>query len=134
MSTDAGTPRREPDRDELTRFLLDLGQGQVDAEATLMPVVYAELKAIAEAYLGRHDSGTTLQPGRQCRASSSMCAASNRAARAAANVDLPEQLVPTTATRRRSMPLLAIIESDPNRPQWRMLVNRRVTPCDLQHF
>ena len=62
MSADTGTPRREPDRDELTRFLLDLGQGQVDAEATLMPVVYAELKAIAEAYLGRHDSGTTLQP------------------------------------------------------------------------
>jgi RNA polymerase sigma factor (TIGR02999 family) len=50
-----------PDAIELTRFLNDLGHGDVEAEAALMPHVYAELQRIARGALGG-GAHATLQP------------------------------------------------------------------------
>ncbi len=51
---------REPPREDLTQFLLQLGLGHRDRADELMPYVYAELKAIALASI-RHRDERTLQ-------------------------------------------------------------------------
>lgn len=48
--------------EELTRFLNDLGRGDLSAAETLMPHVHEELRAIAESQLRRERSGHTLSP------------------------------------------------------------------------
>jgi len=48
--------------DNVTRLLLDLGDGRPGALDALMPVVYDELRALAAAYLRRERDGHTLQP------------------------------------------------------------------------
>lgn len=49
-----GNTGQEPaSRDDLTRFLNQLGRGDPDAAATLMPHVYGELMAIAQSQLRR---------------------------------------------------------------------------------
>jgi len=54
-------PERVPPGD-LTLFLRDLSQGDERAATELMPYVYSELKAIAQACLGTPEAGRTLQP------------------------------------------------------------------------
>lgn len=60
-SDDAGAGSRAASPEELTGFLNDLAHGRVEAGATLMPYVYAELRAIAEGYLQRR-ADRALQP------------------------------------------------------------------------
>jgi RNA polymerase sigma factor (TIGR02999 family) len=53
----------EADRiDEVTRLLEELRRGGGDAAERLFPIVYEELRSIAEAQLKRERSGHTLQP------------------------------------------------------------------------
>lgn len=47
---------------EVTRLLHDLKLGQKDAEERLIPLVYAELRRIAGAYLRRESPDHSLQP------------------------------------------------------------------------
>ncbi len=47
---------------EVTRLLLDVGRGDDSAASRLLPLVYDELHALAEAYLRRERPGHTLQP------------------------------------------------------------------------
>jgi hypothetical protein len=46
----------------VTRLLLDWRSGNDEALDLLMPVVYDELRSLAEGYLNRERSGHTLQP------------------------------------------------------------------------
>lgn len=55
-------PTERPTPAELTRFLNALGNGQVAAGNTLMPHVYEELRAIAEAHMRVQPRAGTLQP------------------------------------------------------------------------
>jgi RNA polymerase sigma factor (TIGR02999 family) len=50
---------RPPD---VTQLLLDWSNGNKKALAELMPLVYAELRRLADSYLRREPSGHTLQP------------------------------------------------------------------------
>jgi RNA polymerase sigma factor (TIGR02999 family) len=47
---------------EVTRLLHDLKRGQKEAEERLIPLVYAELRRIAGAYLRRESPAHSLQP------------------------------------------------------------------------
>ncbi len=47
---------------EVTELLLRWREGDADALETLLPIVYAELRRIADNYLRREHSGHTLQP------------------------------------------------------------------------
>jgi RNA polymerase sigma factor (TIGR02999 family) len=47
---------------EVTRLLLDWGNGNEAARDELMPLVYRELRQLAEKYLNRERVGHTLQP------------------------------------------------------------------------
>lgn len=47
---------------EVTRLLHELRAQQPDALARLLPLVYGELRKIAESYMRRQGSGHTLQP------------------------------------------------------------------------
>jgi RNA polymerase sigma factor (TIGR02999 family) len=47
---------------EVTQLLRQLKQGNKDAEAKLIPLVYAELRRIAAAHLRRESSANSLQP------------------------------------------------------------------------
>ena len=47
---------------EVTRLLLDVGRGDDSAASRLLPLVYDELHALAEAYLRHERTGHTLQP------------------------------------------------------------------------
>ena len=47
---------------EITQLLHDAAQGQKDAEAALIPLVYAELHRIAARYMRGEGPGATLQP------------------------------------------------------------------------
>jgi len=55
-------PTERPAPAELTRFLNALGRGELAAGNTLMPHVYEELRAIAEAHMRRQPRAGTLQP------------------------------------------------------------------------
>ena len=46
----------------VTRILSDLTRGNADAAAELLPVVYDELRRLAERYLRDESAGQTLQP------------------------------------------------------------------------
>ena len=48
--------------DNVTRLLQAAGQGNQAAEAELLRVVYAELRQMAQAWMGRTPPGQTLQP------------------------------------------------------------------------
>ena len=48
--------------DETTRLLGAIGQGDSDAAARLLPVVYEELRALAGSYFRRQPDNHTLQP------------------------------------------------------------------------
>jgi RNA polymerase sigma factor (TIGR02999 family) len=52
----------EPDRDEVTRILDAIGQGEQKAACDLLPLVYAELRRLAARKLASQASGQTLQP------------------------------------------------------------------------
>jgi RNA polymerase sigma-70 factor, ECF subfamily len=52
----------EPARHEVTRLLDDWSRGNRQALDALMPLVHAELHAVARRYLGREGPGHTLQP------------------------------------------------------------------------
>lgn len=47
---------------EVTELLAQWGRGERDALDSLMPIVYSELRAIADGYLRRERTGHTLQP------------------------------------------------------------------------
>jgi RNA polymerase sigma-70 factor, ECF subfamily len=47
---------------EVTRLLLDWGNGNEAARDELLPLIYAELRGLAEKYLRRERPGHTLQP------------------------------------------------------------------------
>lgn len=47
---------------ETTRLAIRLGEGDRNAASTLVPIVYDELRALAEAYMRRETTGHTLQP------------------------------------------------------------------------
>ncbi len=47
---------------DMTQLLSAAGGGDSDAAAELLPLVYAELRRLASAYLGRSPPGQTLQP------------------------------------------------------------------------
>ena len=49
-------------RTEVTQLLLDLRAGDKDAEARLIPIVYAELRRLAAYYLQQERRDHTLQP------------------------------------------------------------------------
>jgi RNA polymerase sigma-70 factor (ECF subfamily) len=51
-----------PDDGEITHLLADWTAGEPGALTSLAPVVYAELRKIADAYLKRERNGHTLQP------------------------------------------------------------------------
>jgi len=51
-----------PDRAEATRLLVGFRAGEAGTAERLMPLVYAELRALAAGYLRRERSGHTLQP------------------------------------------------------------------------
>ena len=51
-----------PDPHEVTRLLLQWGDGRTEALDALMPLVYDELRSLARAYLRREGTGHTLQP------------------------------------------------------------------------
>jgi RNA polymerase sigma factor (TIGR02999 family) len=51
-----------PDDSEITQLLADWTAGEPEALRSLAPVVYAELRKIADAYLKRERDGHTLQP------------------------------------------------------------------------
>ena len=47
---------------EITRLLADLRQGDKDAESRLVPLIYGELRHIAQQYMRRERPDHTLQP------------------------------------------------------------------------
>jgi RNA polymerase sigma factor (TIGR02999 family) len=47
---------------EVTKLLLDWGNGNQTARDELLPLIYAELRGLAEKYLRRERPGHTLQP------------------------------------------------------------------------
>ncbi len=47
---------------EVTRLLSEIERGDTDAAARLFPIVYDELRALADSYLRRERPGHTLQP------------------------------------------------------------------------
>lgn len=53
---------RTPDAKEITRLLVNWGNGDQAALSQLMPVVYQELRKIANGYLRDERTGHTLQP------------------------------------------------------------------------
>jgi RNA polymerase sigma factor (TIGR02999 family) len=57
----AGLKVTEPDRQQLTTILKRASAGDESAVNRLMPLVYDELRALAESYLRRERSGHTLQ-------------------------------------------------------------------------
>jgi RNA polymerase sigma factor (TIGR02999 family) len=57
-----GGPVATPPKEEITQILSDLGAGDRDAPARLMPLVYDELRRLASHYLSRERAGHTLQP------------------------------------------------------------------------
>lgn len=50
------------DRDEATRLLRDLASGNADAAELLFPLIYEDLRRLAQSYLRRERPGHTLQP------------------------------------------------------------------------
>ena len=52
----------EPDRDEVTRILDAIGQGEPKAARDLLPLIYAELRRLAARKLANQAPGQTLQP------------------------------------------------------------------------
>ena len=52
----------DPIRDEATRLVQRLGQGDERAASELLPLVYDELRRIASGYLRREREGHTLEP------------------------------------------------------------------------
>lgn len=52
---------RKPESGEITQLLLDWSAGDESALERLLPIVYTELRRIADNYLRREDSGHTLQ-------------------------------------------------------------------------
>jgi RNA polymerase sigma factor (TIGR02999 family) len=50
------------DSHEVTRLLLDWGNGNEAARDELMPLIYRELRQLAERHLNRERVGHTLQP------------------------------------------------------------------------
>src|SRR5258706_8221076 len=61
-STAEGHRMQPPSSSEVTRLLKDWGNGDSAALDQLMPIVYAELRAIAARYLRRERQDHTLQP------------------------------------------------------------------------
>lgn len=59
---DSEKPRSTSESAHLTRFLSELGRGDAEAEASLMPQVQEELRLIAGALMRRQRSDHTLQP------------------------------------------------------------------------
>lgn len=53
---------KESSRGEVTDLLVKWSEGDSDALDKLLPIVYAELRRIADSYLRREHSGHTLQP------------------------------------------------------------------------
>lgn len=51
-----------PMRGEATRILAAINRGETDASDRLLPLVYEELRRLAQARLGRESPGQTLQP------------------------------------------------------------------------
>ncbi|MHC4696039.1 MAG: sigma-70 family RNA polymerase sigma factor [Planctomycetota bacterium] len=49
-------------RDDATRILADIERGDGSAAAKLLPLVYDQLRAVADSYFRRQPSGHTLQP------------------------------------------------------------------------
>ena len=47
---------------EVTRLLLEWGNGSQAARDELLPLIYAELRGLADKYLRRERQGHTLQP------------------------------------------------------------------------
>jgi len=52
----------EPTLGEITQLLIDLGKGDRDAEARLIPLVYDELRRLANRYMRGERPDHTLQP------------------------------------------------------------------------
>ncbi len=52
----------EPSPGEITQLLVELGKGDKDAEARLIPVVYDELRRLANRYMRGERPDHTLQP------------------------------------------------------------------------
>lgn len=52
----------EPPRNDATQVLADLGRGDESAARRLLPMVYAELRALAGSYFRRQEPDHTLQP------------------------------------------------------------------------
>ncbi len=52
----------EPSSEHVTRLLEAAGEGDPQAAADLLPVVYAELRGLAEVWMARTPPGQTLQP------------------------------------------------------------------------
>lgn len=50
------------DRSEVTRLLSAINDGEMDARARLVPLVYDELRILAESYMRKERPGHTLQP------------------------------------------------------------------------
>lgn len=50
------------DTSEVTRLLSAINDGEEDARARLVPLVYGELRVLAESYMRRERPGHTLQP------------------------------------------------------------------------
>jgi hypothetical protein len=50
-----------PDSHEVTELLLAWSEGDQDALDRLMPLVYEELRRLAQSYMGRERAGHTLQ-------------------------------------------------------------------------
>ncbi len=48
--------------EEVTRYLQEMGRGEPDAAAKVIPLVYDELRQLARSYLQRERSDHTLQP------------------------------------------------------------------------
>lgn len=59
---DSEEPGLAPERGEVTRLLLAWNEGDPSAVERLMPLVYGELRAIAERHFRRERAGHTLQP------------------------------------------------------------------------
>jgi len=51
-----------PSSKDVSQLLMDLSRGDQDALAKLIPLVYGELRALADSYLRRERSDHTLQP------------------------------------------------------------------------
>ncbi len=56
------TQMTEPPPTQVTRILLDLGEGDPHAAAKLLPLVYEELRTLAHGRMSQEPPGLTLQP------------------------------------------------------------------------